>query len=113
MLSKEIFVEMIEFIRDRSDAQDKISNLFKNEFEDSIFWPYMKYEVKMCKLLTHIMQDEETEWIDYFCWERDFGRDTTLGEVREADGTPIPFKTAEDLYNLLVDNIKERENLKN
>lgn len=48
------------------------------------------------------MHDEQSEWIDYFCWERDFGRDTELGDVKEADGTPIPFSTAEDLWNMLI-----------
>ena len=111
MLSKEIFIEMIEFIRDRNDAQNKIDKLFRDEFTDGLFWPYMKYEAKMCKLLAHIMGDEETAWIDYFCWERDFGRDTKLGDVKEADGTPIPFKNAEDLYNLLITNMQNKKGI--
>ena len=100
ILTKELFIETIAFIRDRNDKQNEINKLFSNEFEDAIFWPYTKYETQMCKLLKHIMGDEETEWIDYFCWERDFGRDAKLGDVTEKDGTPIPFSTAEDLWNL-------------
>ena len=73
-----------------------------NEFEDCTFWPYIKYENKLCDLLSYLMEDEKTWWIDYFCWERNFGRDLKLGDVTEKDGTPIPLKTAEDLYDLLV-----------
>ena len=46
------------------------------------------------------MNDKETEWIDYYLWEKDYGRDNQL-EVTEKDGTPIPLTTAEDLWNLL------------
>lgn len=101
-ISKELFIESIEFMRDRSDKQTEIDKLFREEFQDGIFWPYMRYESHMAKILKHIMHDEQNEWIDYFCWERDFGRDTELGDVKEADGTPIPFSTVEDLWNMLI-----------
>ena len=101
-ISKELFVETINFIKDRNDAQNKIDKVFKDEFTDGLFWPYCRYETQMVKVLEEIMGDKENQWISYYCWERDFGRDCTLGDVREKDGTPIPFKTPEDLYNLLI-----------
>lgn len=104
MLSKETFIQTIDFIRERNDKQHEIDMLFRKEFEDSIFWPYSKYEVQLVKVLKEIMNDKETEWIDYYLWEKDYGRDNKL-EVTEKDGTPIPLTTAEDLWNLLQDNL--------
>ena len=106
IISKELFIETIDFIRERNDKQEQIDKLFGKEFEDSRFWPYSKYEVQLVKVLKNIMRDEETEWIDYYLWEKDYGRDSTLN-VTEADGTPIPLTTSEDLWNLLMENMKK------
>ena len=100
-ISKEMFIEIITFIKDRNDKQHEINNLMSSEFEDCVFWPYIKYESKMIKLLEYLMNDKDTQWISYFCWEKDFGRDCKLGDVTEKDGTTIPLNTAEDLWNLL------------
>lgn len=106
MLSKELFIETIDFIRERNDKQNEIHQMFKKEFEDGIFWPYNRYENQLVKILSEIMDDTETEWISYYCWEKDFGRDNTL-QVTKKDGTPIPLTTSEDLWNLLIKNIRD------
>ena len=102
-LTKEQFVDAINFIDKRSKAMEEINKIFTTEFEDSIFFPYFKYETKMVELLKIIMKDtDEYSWIDYFIYERDFGRDIKLGDVTEEDGTPIPISTPEELYDFLV-----------
>ena len=42
LLTKEEFCEYINFIKDRVEAEDKINDLFTEEFSDSIFMPYGK-----------------------------------------------------------------------
>lgn len=101
MLSKELFIETIDFIRDRNDQENKIHQMFKDEFTDGIFWPYSRYENQLVKVLIEIMHDQENEWISYYCYEKDYGRDDKL-EVFDKNNNKIPLKTAEDLYNLLV-----------
>ena len=101
-ISKELFIETINFIKDRNDKQQEINKLFSNEFEDAIFWPYTKYESQTIKLLEEIMEDKENQWISYYCWEKDFGRDYKLGDVTEKDGISISFETPEDLWNMLI-----------
>ena len=101
MLSKELFIETIDFIRERNDKEHEIQKLFREEFTDAIFWLYCKYEHQLIKVLTEIMHDQENEWISYYCYEKDYGRDDKL-EVFDKDKNQIPLKTAEDLYNLLV-----------
>ena len=48
------------------------------------------------------MGDKECQWISYFCWEKDFGRNESL-KVTNKKGEEIPLKTSEDLWNMLVD----------
>lgn len=102
MLSKEMFVECINFMRDRSDAMDRVNKLFTEEFEDSIFYPYFKYEAMMGRVLKDAMRDEKNDWISWFLYEVDYGRDAKPDSVTEADGTPIDLTTPEKLYDFLI-----------
>ena len=101
MLSKEMFVECINFMKDRSDAMNKVNEIFTEEFEDSIFYPYFRYEVMMGKVLKDVMRDEN-DWISWFLYEMDYGRDVKPDSVTEADGTPIDITTPEKLYDFLI-----------
>lgn len=111
-ISKSQFIYFINFIKERADAMDKINEVFTNEFEDSIFYPYLKYESKLVELLQIIMYDTDSEWISYFIYERDFGDNYELGDVCEADGTPIPMGTAEELYDFLCKEYAEKSSPK-
>ena len=56
----------------------------------------------MIGLVDNILgEKDKDEWIDYFCFELDFGKKWKEGVITEKDGTDIILKTAEDLYNLL------------
>lgn len=101
-ISKKSFLKIIDFIRERNDKEVEIQKLFKEEFTDAIFYPYCKYENLLVNLLEELMEDQETNWISYYCWEKDFGRDETL-EVFDKEGNKIPLSTAEDLWNMIND----------
>lgn len=101
ILTKKEFVDYIDFIKERDEKMEQINNLFTEEFEDSVFYPYFKYEAKLVGLLKTVMRDKG-EWIDYFIYERDYGRDLKFGDVMDSDGTPIPMSTAEELYDFLI-----------
>ena len=57
-------------------------------------------------LLSYIFCDEEDDWIGYYCWELDMGRDYKPGMITDKDGKDIPLGTVYDLYELLMDNYK-------
>ena len=101
MLSKEMFIKCINFMKERNDAMGKINEVFTEEFEDSIFYPYFKYENMLSQVLKDTMQDKG-DWIEYFLYEGDYGRDLKPDSVTEADGTPIDITTPEKLYDFLV-----------
>ena len=103
MIKKELFVQTINFIRDRSDAMDKINKVFSVEFEDSVFYPYFKYENQLINVLAASFDYDDDiiyDWISYYCFELDFGRKHKLGDVMEND-VPIPVGTPEELYDFL------------
>lgn len=106
MIKKDLFVQTINFIRDRNDAMDKINKVFTAEFDDSVFYPYFKYDNQILKLLAASFDYDDDlmyDWISYYCFERDFGRNYKLGDVQNENGEPIPFGTPEELYDMLFE----------
>ena len=101
MISKELFVETINFMKERNDAIDRINRELSVEFEDSTFYPYFRYEEMLVKVLKATMHDEG-DWIRYFLYEGNYGEDLKPDSVSEADGTPIDITTSEKLYDFLV-----------
>lgn len=107
MLDKETFVKAINFIEERNNACMEINKLFAKEFEDSVFYPYFKYDNMLVEVLAAAM-DDQGDWISYFLWGCDYGKAMELGDVTEADGTPIDISTSEKLYDFLIKEKEER-----
>lgn len=105
-ITKEEFVSYIEFIKERGEKMDEMNKFFTDEFEDSIFYPYLKYETKLVRLLKSVMHDKYDD-IEYFIYELNFGEKYEDGMIREKDGTLIDFSTAENVYDYLVEGFAE------
>ena len=110
MVKKELFVETINFIKDRNDMMLKMNKLFAEEFTDSSFYPYFKYDSMLIRLLTNSFDYDENvirEYIDWFCWEKDFGRIKELGGIIIKENgevkREIPIDTPEQLYDFLFE----------
>ena len=107
LLTKEEFCKYINFIKDRVEAEDKINDLFTEEFFDSIFMPYGKCIDKIVSLLSKIMRCEDidaygTTDIDYFIYELDFGKKWPEYSAYDEHGALIPMRTPEELYDYLI-----------
>ena len=107
LLTKEEFCKYINFIKDRIEAEDKINDLFTEEFTDSIFMPYGKCIDKIVSLLSKIMRCEDVDvWgtndIDYFIYELDFGKKWPEYSIYDACDALIPMRTPEELYDYLI-----------
>lgn len=102
MISLEQFEDIISFIKEQSENQVRLNKVFTETFEDSVFYPYLKYEAKMIELLENIMNDRDND-ICYFIYETHFGRDADKYFITLEDGTEIHFYTTEDLYNYLME----------
>lgn len=103
-LSKQEFTEYILAIKKLDEGIDKINTVMDEVCQESIYYPPTLKE-ELLKLLTNLFHDKKTEWIYYYTCELNYGLDWTEKSVLE-DGVPIPLKTPEDLYNLLVGNMK-------
>ena len=58
-------------------------------------------------LLNYLFRDAG-DWIGYYVWELDCGKDYKPGMITEKGGNKeIPLATIKDLYNLLTDNFNE------
>lgn len=103
-LSKEDFVDAINDVETVFKYQEGLNNYFrKNNVEGYIFQPDCSSTV--LRLLHLILGDSDKDkWIEYFCFELDFGKKWEPGMITEKDGTDIILKTPEDLYELLERN---------
>lgn len=53
-------------------------------------------------LLETMFNDNENQWISYWMYEQDYGRNWTKGCATEADGSEIDLSTPQKLYMHLV-----------
>lgn len=105
MIRKDLFVQTINFMQERNDGMRKINELFTKEFCDSVFYPYFKYEAQLINVLVASFDYDDIiirDWLEYYCYELDFGRQHKLGDVEE-NGVPIPLGTPEELYDFLFE----------
>lgn len=101
-MKKELFIDTINFIKELNVEENKFNKLLREI--DSEFGGGFIHN-KSIHYLTGLLKElynDENDWISYYCWEIDFGDKYKEGCVTEQDGTPIPLKTPEDLYNILV-----------
>lgn len=100
------FVSIIDRLQDASDLVDKVDELFRNSRENiendfcNAAGLQISHESLVVKLLKKLMHDQY-EWIDYFIYELDYGRNYQPGMVKNSNGTNIELNSAEALYGHL------------
>lgn len=100
-MDKELFIKTMENIEDLYNRENELNIQFKNEFVDfNGLYIYDRPISILIELLEKLTNDE-SEWISYFIWEQNFGKEHKLGDVLAEDGTPIPLFSYEDLYNII------------
>lgn len=101
-ITKQTFVEAINNIEKQYRAESKFSEAVNAYFCDDVDNSLPRNWVvnSLVKILQQHFNDEKAEsWIEYFCWEIDFGKEEAKVKV---NGKPFTLKTAEDLYKLLT-----------
>ena len=105
IMSQESFCRVMDNYKSMFDFTDEMNELFdKYKMDGNIYPPLCTSTV--IDLLEFIFNDKN-RWINYWIFELDFGKDYEDGDAKDADGSNIPLKTVEDLYDLLVRNMKE------
>ena len=117
MISKEKFVEYINFIKSLDDKESKLQDGLQACFGKenvgyvSVFNEVVPKMIEMlCDLIgisynvdTHIGDD-----IQYFIYELNFGKSKDAVEAIIADGKTYDLSTAEKLYNYILESNKEK-----
>ena len=98
---KQILKDTITFLKARKVAQREYQEAFEKFYEDS-YAPMVEGECEsvIVELLETFLGDESGD-ISYWIYELNFGEDATEDTLEDKDGTPIPIKTIDDLYNLI------------
>lgn len=105
IMSKESFYKVIDDYKTMFDFTDEMNELFDKYKTDGNIYPPMCTKT-VTDLLEFIFNDKD-QWINYWIWELEFGERFEDGDAKDADGSNIPLKTMENLYNLLVKNMEE------
>lgn len=108
-INREEFSEILSKLKQSYNFLGELNDLFsKYKREDLVFSTGL--EDTVVKILEILFKDKETQWIAYWVWELDFGEKYKDGCVSESDGTNIPLRTAENLYDLLLKNMRSKIN---
>lgn len=104
--SKDLFVGILNDLQRESDTLSELYDRYRIDYIDC---DWIRNDISVIKLLEFIFNDEETHWIEWWCWEADFGRDDNIGQIFDEDDNIIRVETTEELYDFLVSNIEEEE----
>lgn len=104
-MSKESFCKVMDAYKSMWDFTDEMNSLFDKYKSDGNIYPPMCTDI-VIDLLGYIFNDIN-QWIQYWTFELGFGKQYEDGYVKDERGEVISLKTADDLYDLLVRNMKE------
>lgn len=103
MMEFQEFERYINIIKDIDDFQNKVCSIFGCEPIESVC---LGDDAIIDLLALHF--EDESEWISYWIYELNFGKDYHDGAVT-MDDEIVKMATVEDLYNVLKEN-KEKNN---
>ena len=102
MISKEKFIKTLDEVQRVWDYSIKL-NSFLRDYADDGYLMQPDCTMTVISLLHDMFGEADADdWIRYYCFELDFGRDWRPGNITAADGSDIPLSDASDLYDLLI-----------
>lgn len=115
VLSKKEFVDIIDRLREASDLQDRVDEIFRNSRENiendfcNAAALQISHESTVVFLLKKMMCDRYDN-IEYFLYELDYGRKYESGMITDDKGQDIDIHTPELLYDYILNiNIESQE----
>lgn len=103
-MTKEQLKENLEWLqsrKEREDKADKFLDALSPDVHSGISGAFTEWESRFVKLLQQCFED--TDWISYWIYDCNFGTNDFADSIKDKNGKQIPFRTVEDLYNLLMD----------
>ena len=106
IISKKNFCKIIRDIQKMQEINDQLYETVKNTAMAD-FPPHVcDYADHVIDVLS-IMFRDPGEWISYFIYDLDFGKDYTEGCVTDEFNKNIDLSTSENLYDYLVSELEE------
>lgn len=111
-LTKKYFIKIIGQLKLQDDHDRKCSDAFKVILPDDYTSGYANHILtnQLIEILKIAMTDTENDWIGYWIYELDYGKEYTEGCVTD-NGVNIPLRTASDLWDMLIKNKEYDEKL--
>lgn len=110
-MEKQLFIKTIEALRKQYEIDahfaQTLSSLFPDSYSANLFYNNAAVDNILVEILQKTFNDDHSHsWIEYFCFELDFGKKNDTLKARDKNKKEIPLTTPEDLYNLLISEQK-------
>lgn len=106
MISKTTFINIINYIDHMDSFAENLNQVFKdydrNDWIVGCAFNDSKFQSMVLNLLSEAIGDTD-DWVHWWAYETDFGRDITFATIHDGDIT-YQLTSAEKLYDFLVDN---------
>lgn len=105
MISKETFINTITKLEELDHKMDDVDKSLRTLSPDfgGFYIPDI-FDI-VINILKDVFQDKD-DWLGYFIYERDWLRRFELGDIW-IDGTAVKIDGWTDVYDFLINNIKE------
>lgn len=103
-MEKNVFVKVINQMEELHREEEEFNDTLRKIDRDfGGGYIHSKSLSLLSGLLKELLSDEY-DYIEFYMWELDFGKAYKDGVLTEDDGTPIPLRTPEELYDLITNN---------
>lgn len=114
-MTKELFIKSIEAIEKQYRYDEmvakKLGEVYTSAFDANLLYDNHHLSNALMEILQVQMEDTTLcefgqSWIEYFCWELDFGRKNDKMKATNADVSNIPLSNAGELWDFLENEKK-------
>ena len=103
-MTKETFISAIEAIEKQYkhdlECGELLTKIYPEAHGYTLSYDNHLLINALVSVLSEAMQDDNN-WIEYYMYELDFGKENDRLKAFEKDGAEIPLRSASDLYDLL------------
>ena len=101
-MNKELFVNTINKMEELYEEQELFSNVLKKIDNDFGGCLIHNKTITLLEDLVKKLVNDKYDYISYYLWELDFGKEYKDGVITEADGSIIKLSNPEELYDLIM-----------
>jgi len=109
-MNKKLFVRAIKSIEKQIkydvSVAETLAKIFPNSYSINLIYDNSIVQNILIEILKDSVGDNNN-WIEYFCWELDFGKENYRLKVTDENNKEIPMSNASELWNFFEKNKKK------